>query len=94
MRKDAAVKRTDVRTGMIECDVRVPEQLRAHFAEMQPVFKTVNITRDDLGPFMRRYAKDHDIMTRPRRMLVGSFRGDKMILATPLLRWSWTTDSR
>ena len=69
---------TDVRTGtlfgMIECDVRVPEELRAHFAEMQPVFKNVNMTRDDLGPFMRRYAEDHDIMTRPRRMLVGSFR--------------------
>ena len=82
---------TDVRTGtlfgMIECDVRVPEELRAHFAEMQPVFKNVNMTRDDLGPFMRRYAEDHDIMTRPRRMLVGSFRGDKMLLATPLLRW-------
>ena len=81
----------DVRTGtlfgIIECDVRVPEELRAHFAEMQPVFKNVNMTRDDLGPFMRRYAEDYDIMTRPRRMLVGSFRGDKMLLATPLLRW-------
>ena len=82
---------TDVRTGtlfgMIECDVRVPEELRAHFAEMQPLFKNVNMSRDDLGPFMRRYAEDHDIMTRPRRMLVGSFRGDKMLFATPLLRW-------
>ena len=82
---------TDVRTGtlfgMIECDVRVPEELRAHFAEMQPLFKNVNMSRDDLGPFMRRYAEDHDIMTRPRRMLVGSFRGDKMLFATPLLMW-------
>ena len=27
------------------------------------------------------------IMTTPRRMLVGSYRGDKILLATPLLRW-------
>ena len=26
-------------------------------------------------------------MTTPRRKLVGSFRGDKILLATPLLRW-------
>ena len=36
---------------------------------------------------MRRYAEEHDIMTTPRRMLVGSFHGDKILLATPLLRW-------
>ena len=73
--------------GMIECDVRVPEALRAHFAEMQPVFKNIGMQREDLGPFMRRYAEEHDIMKTPRRMLVGSYCGDKILLATPLLRW-------
>ena len=73
--------------GLIECDVCVPEALHAHFSEMQPVFKNIRLTRDDLGPFMRRYAEEHDIMTTPRRMLVGSFHGDKILLATPLLRW-------
>ena len=73
--------------GMIECDIRVPEELRAHFAEMQPVFKNISLIREDLGPFMRRYAEEHDIMKTPRRMLVGSYCGDKILLATPLLRW-------
>ena len=72
---------------MIECDICVPEELREHFAEMQPVFKNIRLTREDLGPFMRRYAEEHNIMTTPRRMLVGSYRGDKILLATPLLRW-------
>ena len=61
--------------GLIECDVCVPEALREHFAEMQPVFKNIRLTRDDLGPFMRRYAEEHDVMTTPRRMLVGSVHG-------------------
>ena len=73
--------------GLIECDLCVPEALREHFAEMQPVLKNIRMTRDDLGQFMRRYAEEHNIMATPRRMLVGSYRGDKILLATPLLRW-------
>ena len=73
--------------GMVECDVRVPEHLQDHFAEMQPIFKNTTVTRDDIGPFMRQYAEEHDIMSTPRRMLVGSFHGIKLLLATPLLRW-------
>ena len=73
--------------GMVECDIRVPEHLQDHFAEMQPVFKNVTVTRDDIGPFMRHYAEENDIMSTPRRMLVGSYRGEKILLTTPLLRW-------
>ena len=73
--------------GMIECDICVPEELREHFAEMQPVFKNIRLIREDLGPFMRRYAEEHNIMSTSRRILLGSFRGDKIFLATPLLRW-------
>ena len=73
--------------GMVECDLHVPEHLQDHFAEMQPIFKNATVTRDDIGPFMRQYAGDHDIMSTPRRMLVGSYRGDKILLTTPLLQW-------
>ena len=54
---------------------------------MQPVFKNASVTRDDIGPFMRQFAEEHDILSKPRFMLVGSFRGLKILLATPLLRW-------
>ena len=60
---------------------------RDHFAEMQPVFKNINITRQDIGPFMRSYAEEHDIIKQPQCSLVGSYRGDKILLATPLLKW-------
>ena len=73
--------------GMVECDLHVPEHLQDHFAEMQPIFKNATVTRDDIGPFMRQYAVDHDIMSTPRRMLFGSYRGEKILLTTPLLQW-------
>ena len=73
--------------GMIECDVRVPDNLRDHFTEMQPIFKNANVSRDDIGPFMRQYAEENDIMSTPHRMLVGSYRGEKILLTTPLIQW-------
>ena len=73
--------------GMIECDIHVPPELRPYFSEMQPIFKNTTVTRDDIGSFMQQYAEEHDIMSTPRRMLVGSYRGDKILLTTPLLRW-------
>ena len=73
--------------GMIECDIHVPPELRPYFSEMQPIFKNTTVTRDDIGPFMRQYAEEHDIMSTPRRMLVGRFHGIKLLLTTPLLRW-------
>ena len=73
--------------GMVECDVCVLEYLRYYFSEMQPMFKNASVIRYDIGPFMRQYAEEHDILSKPRVMLVGSFRGVKILLATPLLRW-------
>ena len=72
--------------GMIESDVRVPADLHEHFAEMLPIFKNALVSRDDIGPYMQQYAEENNILKKPRRMLVGSYIGDKILLATPLLR--------
>ena len=48
---------------------------------------TLTVTRNDIGPFMRDYAEEHDIMSAPRRMLLGSYRGDQIFLSTPQLQW-------
>ena len=50
--------------GMVECDVCVPEELQDYFSEMQLVFRNASVTRDDIGPFMRQYAEEHDILTK------------------------------
>ncbi|KAK2146605.1 hypothetical protein NP493_3619g00001 [Ridgeia piscesae] len=72
---------------MVVCDIRVAENLRQHFAEMLPVFKNNTDSRDYIGPFMRQYTKDNDMMSTQRRMLVGSYHGEKPLLATPSLQW-------
>ena len=54
---------------------------------MQPIFKNANISTDDIGEFKYSYAIKHDILKQPRRSLIGSYYGDKIVLATPLLKW-------
>ncbi|XP_019633364.1 PREDICTED: uncharacterized protein LOC109476787 [Branchiostoma belcheri] len=79
--------RKDAFFGVVECDIEVPEHLRAHFAEMPPIFKNCDISIDDIGPFMKQHAETHGIMSKPRRSLIGSMFGQKILLATPLLKW-------
>ena len=42
---------------------------------------------EDIGDLMKAYAIQHNIMRRPRRSLIGSMKGEKILLATPLLKW-------
>ena len=73
--------------GVVECDIRVPESLKEKFSEMCPIFKNIEISRGDIGEYMKQYAEENDIMRRPRRSLIGSLKGDNILLATPLLKW-------
>ena len=73
--------------GCVEVDIRVPEHLKEKFSEMCPIFKNTNISREDIGEFMKAYTEEHGIMAQPRRSLIGSMAGDKILLVTPLLNW-------
>ena len=81
-----AVK-TNALFGMVECDIRVPDHLKPYFAEMTPIFKNVKVSKDDLGDPMKEYATRNKLMTQPRCTLIGSYIGEKVLLATPLLKW-------
>ena len=65
----------------------MPESLCAHFSEMPPIFKNIEVSRDDIGSFMCKYADGRKLLGQSRRTLIGSFIGRNIFLATPLLRW-------
>ena len=73
--------------GALEVDIDTPPHLRDKFSEMPPIFKNVEIKRSQLGQLMQAFAEQHDIMTTPRRALIGSCKGDKILLGTPLLKF-------
>ena len=78
--------------GCVEVDIRVPDLLKEKFSEMCPIFKNAEISRDDIRYFMKAYAEEHNIMAQLRRSLIGSMKGEKILLATPLLKWTWNMD--
>ena len=73
--------------GLVQCDISVPKRLQERFSEMQPIFKNAPVSREDIGPFMAQYARQNNLLTQPRRMLIGSFVGEGVLIITPLLRW-------
>ena len=73
--------------GAVEVDLYVPDHLKPKFQEMTPIFKNVDISIDNIGEHMKRFAEENECMPRPRRALIGSYRGDKILLATPLLQF-------
>ena len=73
--------------GVVECDVQVPDHLKPKFAEMCPIFKNTEISRNDIGEYMKAFAEEQNIMPQARRSLIGSYCGEKVLLATPLIKW-------
>ena len=73
--------------GLIEVDISVKAEHREYFAEMQPIFKNTNVSRADVGPTMRAFVESLDTLKTPRRALVSSYFGKKVLMISPLLQW-------
>ena len=73
--------------GMVLCDIKTPEHLKPYFSEFCPIFKNVEVGREDIGDLMERFAVDNNLLPKPQKMLIGSYFADKILLITPLLKW-------
>ena len=73
--------------GLVECDIVVPEELREKFSEMSPIFKNTHVGRQQLGPEMLEIAQRRGYLPRASRMLIGSLRGDRILLLSTLAKW-------
>ena len=73
--------------GALEVDIDTSPHPRDKFSEMTPIFKNVEIERSQVGEHIQAFAEQHNIMTMPGRALIGSYKGDKILLGTPLLKF-------
>ena len=71
--------------GYVQCNIEVPENLRANFANFPPIFKNTLVSKNDIGDLMKTYAEEERIMSQPGKMLISSFRSQNGTLITPLL---------
>ena len=70
--------------GYVQCDIEVLPELREQFANFPPIFKNINVGRDDIGSLMKCYA-EQGLLSHPRRMLISSSSLENGTLITPLL---------
>ena len=75
--------------GYVQCDFKLPERLRACFANFPPTFKSTVVSRNDTGDLMKDYAEKEGIMSQPRRMLILSLHLKNGTIITPLLLYYW-----
>ena len=71
----------------LQCDLRVPENRRGKFESFPPIFKSIFVSRSDIGDFMKKCAEENKLMTQPRRKLISSFHLINGTTITPLLNF-------
>ena len=73
--------------GYVQCDLKVPEHLKAYFPNSPPTFKNTVVSRNDIGDMMKKIAEKEGIMSQSRRMLKSNFYLNNGIINTSFLKF-------
>ena len=73
--------------GYVQCDLSVPDELKAKISNFPPIFKNIDVSRNDIGEYMKTYAEENDLLKQPQRMLISSFKLTNETLITPLFNF-------
>ena len=73
--------------GFLEVDINVPDHLHSYFEEMPPLFCNTQVKLEDMGAFMQGFVKDHKLSEKPRRLLIGGMKAEKILLSSHYLKW-------
>ena len=71
----------------MQCDLSVPDELKAKFSIFYPIFKNIDVTRNDIGKYMKTYAEENDLLKQLQRMLISSFKLTNGIFITSLFNF-------
>ena len=73
--------------GFAKCDVHVPDERKEFYSQFPPVFKNVEVSNNDVGPYMKELLKTLGSLNKPRRTLISSFFGEGVVLTTDQIKW-------
>ena len=77
--------------GLVECDIELIDEKEdaKNFAHFPPIFCTteVSLESDVIGEHMYNYMIENGLNKKPRRLLASSTKANRILLATPLLKW-------
>ena len=73
--------------GAAEVDITVKDGYEDFFSEYPPFFCTCDVPMSAIGQHMLTYCKQNDIHFKSKNLLVSGLKAQKILLATPLLKW-------
>ena len=73
--------------GFAKCDVHVPDERKEFYSQFPPIFKNVEVSNNDVGPYMKELLKTLGYLNKPRRTLISSFFGEGVVLTTDQIKW-------
>ena len=75
--------------GFAEVTMHCPDDLKEKKSEFQPFFKKVSVSRTehDIGPHMKAFADQNNLLRQPVKCLLLSYYTTKALLLTPLISW-------
>lgn len=65
----------------MEVDIYTLDYLKVKFLEMIFIFKNIEIGLNDIGFYMKEFVEENGIMTMFRRVLIGSYKGEKILFS-------------
>ena len=79
--------RNETLSGYVQCDLSVPDELKAIFLNFPPFFKNIDVTRNNIGEYMKTYAEENILFEQPQLSMISSFKLSNVTLITPLLKF-------
>ena len=73
--------------GYVQSDMEVHAGLKYNFLNFPPILKNFNVSRADIGDYMRDYTVENSILKQPQRMLISSFNLENGTIIAPLLNF-------
>ena len=71
--------------GYVQCDIQVPDILRANVDYFPPIPRNAPFSRNDVGDLMKKFAEEEGLLSQPLEMLISIFTLQNGTLLTPLL---------
>ena len=78
--------------GMLEVDIRVPEDKYEYFSQMCPIFKNMEFSQEEAGEYMKEIIKQNsedpeNVKYTKSRKLIASLKGTKLLFKSTMLKW-------
>ena len=73
--------------GYVQCDLSVPNELKAKFSNFPPIFENIDVTRNNIGEQLKTYAEENNLIKQPQRMLISNFKLTNGTLITPIFNF-------